>query len=87
MPAWFDIKQLGGLDAKKSINYEQCRENAARITKVIDEEIELHKGDSKKVLLGGFSQGAAMALLCGLEYPKPLGGLLIFSGFFLSFAQ
>ncbi|GAA6029984.1 hypothetical protein JCM8097_009201 [Rhodosporidiobolus ruineniae] len=34
---------------------------------------------SKRIVLGGFSQGGAMALLTGLTHPYELGGLAVFS--------
>lgn len=33
---------------------------------------------SKRVLLAGFSQGAAMALIAGLRYPERLGGIILY---------
>jgi len=32
------------------------------------------------IVLGGFSQGGAIALSAGMSYPKPLGGLVSISG-------
>jgi len=51
---------------------------------VLAEEIKLLNGDSKKVCLGGFSQGAVMASNVGINYHKELGGLFLFSGFHLT---
>ena len=50
------------------------------ILKHLDEETNLI--DSKKVCIGGLSQGAIMSLKVGLEYPKTLGGIFSFSGVF-----
>lgn len=36
---------------------------------------------SSRVLLAGFSQGAALALITGLRYPQPLGGLALYAPF------
>jgi phospholipase/carboxylesterase len=36
---------------------------------------------SKRIVLGGFSQGGAMTYYAGLTYPKPLAGLVVLSGF------
>jgi phospholipase/carboxylesterase len=33
---------------------------------------------SKRVVLAGFSQGAAMALIAGLRYPERLGGIILY---------
>merc|ERR1712173_441727 len=45
----------------------------------LDEEAALV--GSENVLLGGFSQGAAMTMYAGLQYPKPLAGLVALSGY------
>lgn len=34
----------------------------------------------ERLVLGGFSQGAMMALHAGLSYPRPIGGVLAYSG-------
>lgn len=35
---------------------------------------------SDRIVLGGFSQGGAMAITAGLRYPRQLGGIVCFSG-------
>jgi len=40
--------------------------------------------DSKSIILGGFGQGAALALLAGLTYRKPLSGICAIGGFTVS---
>ena len=82
MPAWYDIKDITDRSSRNSLNLKHILESNDRITKVMDKEIEL-LGDSKKLFIGGFSQGGAMALMSGLEYKKQLGGILIFSGYLL----
>merc|ERR1712130_72304 len=51
------------------------------INKLIDIEINQKGIDPSRVILGGFSQGAAMAIYCGLQYPKRLGGIVSLSGY------
>jgi phospholipase/carboxylesterase len=36
---------------------------------------------ANRIVLGGFSQGCAMALLAGLRYPERLAGLVCMSGY------
>merc|ERR1712096_502017 len=36
---------------------------------------------SENIIVGGFSQGGAMALYCGLNYPNKLGALVVCSGY------
>ena len=50
------------------------------ITDLLKEEIA-ELGDSRKVFLGGYSQGASIALSTFLQYADgPLGGLACYSG-------
>jgi len=51
----------------------------AQISKMIDEEAKL-LGSSKKVFIGGFSQGCAISIATLLSYPEPLGGVVCLSG-------
>ena len=46
---------------------------------MIDEEAKTL--DPKQIILGGFSQGAAIALYAGLTYGKELGGVVALSGY------
>lgn len=50
-----------------------------RIQAIIEEAIE-GGVPSNKVLLVGFSQGSAMALLSGLTLKCPLGGIAVLAG-------
>merc|ERR1711865_125468 len=75
--SWFDLHTWPvGLDEPECP--EGLTESIAAIHKVLDKVCATT--DSKKVLLGGFSQGAAMTLAAGLTYDKPLGGLVSISG-------
>lgn len=77
MNAWFDIDNhdLTQLNDELGI-----RKSAEVITKIIDAEI--NSGiSSNSIILAGFSQGGAIALQCGLRYPKQLGGILALSSF------
>ena len=85
MPSWYDIKTFSSspLNFEKTINVEELNRNAERIKAVLNEEIKALGGESKKVILAGFSQGCAMALHTGLEFDKPLGGIIGWSGYLL----
>merc|ERR1712129_148418 len=75
--AWRDIENLQNL-TKNTFKYKE--DSKALIDALIDAEIA--KGiDPKRIILGGFSQGAAMAIYCGLLYPKVLGGIVALSGY------
>lgn len=76
MPAWFD------LSASKSGLVEDEPDVVAACS-----ELDLIvKGEEKRgmspnaIVLAGFSQGGALALFCGMSRKKPLGALLVLSG-------
>lgn len=50
---------------------------------LIEKEAELLKGETKKIFIGGFSEGATVSLAAFLKYKgeKPLGGVIGLSGF------
>lgn len=81
--SWFNILNYSGegnfvdeLDVKKS--YE-------RIFKFINQELETV--NYKNIFIGGFSQGAAMALYAGLNLPEDIGGIIGISGFLFPFIK
>ena len=77
MRAWYDIYALTR-DAK--IDKTGIQHSTQLIETLIQREIE--KGISgANIFLGGFSQGAAMALTIGLGFAKPLAGIMALSGY------
>lgn len=79
MPAWFDIESLDNLEEETDI--DGVKASAELIYKHID--MERRSGvPSQNIIIGGFSQGAALALYCTLHYPHPLGGCIALSTFF-----
>jgi phospholipase/carboxylesterase len=78
MRAWFDIAVLGG----SSIAPDEAgiRESAAAIRTLIRREND-HGIATNRVVLGGFSQGAGMAVFTGLRHPGRLAGIVALSGF------
>ncbi|OXA37047.1 acyl-protein thioesterase 1 [Folsomia candida] len=78
MPSWFDIRSLDKNDGNED---EQGVKNASQdIVKMIDDEIKAGI-PADRILLGGFSQGAALSLYTGLTGPHSLAGLVILSGY------
>lgn len=78
MPAWYDILAMN-IDRK--VDAEQLRVSAARVAELIDAEIA--RGVPPEcIVLGGFSQGGAVAYELALTYPKRLGGLFALSTYF-----
>jgi phospholipase/carboxylesterase len=79
MPAWYDIKSFRFDDPERE-DEGQIRDTTRRITELIEREVE--RGiPASRIVLGGFSQGAAMALHVGLRHPERLAGLLALSGY------
>jgi len=75
MRAWYDI----AMDAHGfSQDEAHIRESEQTICQLIAQERE--RGiDTRRIVLAGFSQGAAIALHTGLRYPQPLAGILALS--------
>ncbi len=75
MRAWYDIELTDtGFNQKLS----HIRESEAIVRGLI--EAEIARGiPPERVVLGGFSQGGAIALFTGLRFPKRLGGILVLS--------
>ena len=76
MRAWYDIKSL---DARGQ-DETGIRRSGEQIEALIAREEE--RGvPASRIVLAGFSQGAAMALFTGLRYPRRLGGVVALSGY------
>ncbi|WP_110402265.1 alpha/beta hydrolase [Sphaerotilus hippei] len=77
MRAWYD---LYGPDLAGREDEAGLRASRAGVQALIDREIERGIAPGRIVLMG-FSQGCAMALLAGLRTPGPLAGLACLSGY------
>ena len=78
MPAWYDITSLGGRGPGES---EADVRLSARLIATLVEREEKRGVPSSRIVLAGFSQGAAMALHVGARFPRPLLGIMILSGY------
>lgn len=81
--SWFDMAELpiGAEDdpPRHGCSVEEALASTARVHRALDSLVE--RGvPPERIMTGGFSQGAAMALLAALTYPKRLGGVIMFSG-------
>ncbi|MGH8171328.1 MAG: alpha/beta hydrolase [Steroidobacteraceae bacterium] len=75
MRAWYDLRDV---DRQLRQDEESIRESSAAVRALIDREAE--RGiPSESLVLGGFSQGGAMALLTGTRLAKPLAGIVALS--------
>jgi phospholipase/carboxylesterase len=76
MPAWYDIVAIGGDGAKG----EDVRRSAKQLRALLERE-ERKGVPADRIVLAGFSQGAAMALHVGTRYPRALRGIMVLSGY------
>ncbi|KAI9596509.1 Phospholipase/carboxylesterase/thioesterase [Syncephalis fuscata] len=78
MPAWYDIQSLAEMDQDE--DDKGLSDSLAKLTKLIRDEI--YKGiPSNRIVIGGFSQGSAMALLTGMTFDFKLAGIVSLSGY------
>lgn len=82
LTSWFDISRLPishrsaphhGCSIEEALS--SCGRVHAAIDKLVDEGIP-----PQNIVVGGFSQGGAMAMLSALTHPQRLGGTIVFSG-------
>ncbi|KAF2097773.1 acyl-protein thioesteras-like protein 1 [Rhizodiscina lignyota] len=83
MPGWYDIAEFPVADiSKRSEDEAGILRSRVTLHSLVNAEIE--KGiPAHRIILGGFSQGGAMALLSGLTYEKKLGGVFGLSCYLL----
>lgn len=77
MPAWYDIL---GPDLARREDEQGLRKSQAAIEILLNRENE--RGiPANRIVLAGFSQGCAMALLTGLRHAQALAGIVGLSGY------
>jgi len=77
MRAWFDIFAFGG---SPRADENGIKASVAAVQQLIARE-NARGIPASRIVLAGFSQGAAMAYTVGLAYPEPLAGIMALSGF------
>jgi phospholipase/carboxylesterase len=77
MRAWYDIL---GFDLVSREDEPGLRRSLAAVAALIDREVD-RGTPAERMVLAGFSQGCAMALLTGIRYPKRLAGIAGLSGY------
>jgi len=77
MPAWYDIL---GADLVRREDEAGLRHSQASIEALIAHEVA--RGiPAHRIVLAGFSQGAAVALMTGLRHSERLAGIAVLSGY------
>jgi len=76
MRAWFDII---GLSFDTQLDEKGIAKSVSSVHEWIEEE-KLRGIPSHRIILAGFSQGAAIALQAGLRFSEKLGGIIALSG-------
>jgi predicted esterase len=74
--SWFDIRRNGNRPPlSDTVVQEEIKSAVETITKIIEQEVKLLKGDASRVFLGGFEQGGCIALATFLNLPESIGAL------------
>jgi phospholipase/carboxylesterase len=77
MRAWYDLK---GLDRKAAEDVAGFRDTERQVRQLIDREAE--RGiPARRVVLAGFSQGAAVSLYTAPRFAEGLAGVMALSGY------
>jgi predicted esterase len=71
---WFDIVSLSDPSYRRHTQVQGLEESFQVISGLVNQEID--KVSAKHVVLGGISQGAAMATICLLAMKFPIGGFI-----------
>lgn len=79
MRAWYDIRDA---DFNSRADLDGVRRSQAQIARLIERERERGIAD-ERIILGGFSQGGAVALYAGLRQPRRLAGIVALSTYLI----
>lgn len=82
MNSWYDIKGMSGED---DVSQEDVLDNTDKIIELIHKEAKGVEGGYQQIFVGGFSQGACIALSAGLNIKENIGGIIALSGVLFPF--
>lgn len=78
MPAWFDLFSLDELDGRE--DEDGLMQSKEQVLRLIEEE--KNEGiPEERIVIGGFSQGAALGLFTALTSARKLAGIVSLSGY------
>ncbi|CAK9802472.1 Acyl-protein thioesterase 2 [Anthophora quadrimaculata] len=75
MPSWFDLRSM---EPSGPEDEEGIRKAAEMVHSLIAEEVAAGIS-TRRIVLGGFSQGGALAIYSALTFPQPLAGVIALS--------
>lgn len=75
--AWYDLRDT---DFSRNEDESGLRRASAYCQALIHALIA-EGADSRRIFIGGFSQGCALSLMAGVRFPHPLGGIFGLSGY------
>lgn len=71
LPAWFEARSLTDPTLQQDLQAPGIRVSVDHVLSILDEEIRALNGDTERVVLGGISQGAAVAFWTLLSLRDP----------------
>ncbi|ODQ67903.1 acyl-protein thioesterase 1 [Nadsonia fulvescens var. elongata DSM 6958] len=78
MPAWYNIRQLA--QVQENQDEDGILQSVGRLEKIIEEEKDSGVA-SDRIIIGGFSQGAAISLATSVLLKEKIGGVVALSGY------
>lgn len=79
MPSWFEVTSLGYPNERQDLQMDGIKASVEHVGQVLAEEMEMLAGHTEQLVLGGISQGGAVALwtlLCRRDLTAKLGGFV-----------
>lgn len=87
MPAWFEAHSLTDITAKQEVQIPGIKGSTEYVNTIIDKEVAKLDGASEKVVLGGISQGGAVAMWTLLNQGERSFGAFFGTNTWLPFAS
>lgn len=78
MPGWFDVKEWDPY--MRDFDIQGYLKSLKEVEKYVKEQVNLGI-PLQNIIVGGFSQGAALSLGCALDFSEKIGGFFALSGF------
>lgn len=82
MNSWYDIYELGSSagdagSGPRRVDKKGLLESVGLIRDIIKKELADTDIPPERIVVGGFSQGSAVSLLCGVTSPMKLAGIAV----------